>query len=155
MSEKKPIQIVEPRPEHKPAWRRLYQGYADFYRVPMTDEIADRLWTWLNNPGHAMEARLALDENGEPIGLAHFRNFPRPLAAAYAGFLDDLFVAPEARGSGAVHALLAEIRRIGRERGWTTIRWLTADDNYRARTVYDRVGERTMWITYQMDPQNP
>jgi GNAT superfamily N-acetyltransferase len=102
-----------------------------------------------------MEARLALNESGEPIGLAHFRAMPRPLAAAYAGFLDDLFVAPESRGSGAVDALLSELRKIARERGWTTIRWLTADNNYRGRSVYDRVGERTMWITYQMDPKKP
>jgi GNAT superfamily N-acetyltransferase len=155
MTTNKPVAIVEPSPQHKPAWRRLYQGYADFYRVPMTDENADRLWSWINDPAHVMEARIALNENGEPIGFAHFRTMPRPLFAAYAGFLDDLFVDPTMRGSGAVDALLADLRRIGRERGWGMIRWNTADNNYRARTVYDRVGERTMWITYQMDPKNP
>ena len=149
------VVIVEPLVEHKPAWRRLYQGYADFYRSPMTDEIADRLWSWLLDPSHVMEARLALNAKGEPVGLAHFRNLPRPLEATWAGFLDDLFVAPQARGSGVVEALLAELRKIGRERGWTIIRWVTADDNYRARSVYDRVGQRAMWITYQMDPQDP
>jgi GNAT superfamily N-acetyltransferase len=121
----------------------------------MTDEIADRLWSWLLDPTHVMECRLALDQRGEPIGLAHFRAMPRPLFGTYAGFLDDLFVMPEARGSGAVDALLRELRAIGRERGWAAIRWNTADDNYRGRNVYDRVAKRTMWITYEMDPKNP
>jgi hypothetical protein len=31
------------------------------------------------------------------------------------------------------------------------IRWTTADDNYRARGVYDRLATRTTWITYDMD----
>ena len=36
-------------------------------------------------------------------------------------------------------------------RGWPSLQWLTADDNYRGRTLYDRIGKRTMWITYEMD----
>jgi hypothetical protein len=47
--------------------------------------------------------------------------------------------------------LIAAMAEIGRQRGWTVIRWLTADDNYRARGAYDRHAKRTMWITYQLD----
>ncbi len=32
------------------------------------------------------------------------------------------------------------------------IRWITADDNYRARAKYDRFAARTPWITYDMEP---
>jgi hypothetical protein len=31
-------------PIDRAPWRRLYQGYAEFYAVPMTEEIADQLW---------------------------------------------------------------------------------------------------------------
>ena len=48
-------------------------------------------------------------------------------------------------------ALFERLAAIGRERGWSSLRWLTADDNYRARALYDRRAKRTMWITYQMD----
>ena len=44
------------------------------------------------------------------------------------------------------------MNRIARERGWAIIRWTTADDNYRARSVYDKVATRTTWITYDMTP---
>ncbi len=47
-------------------------------------------------------------------------------------------------------ALLTELRRVALARGWSVVRWITADDNHRARSVYDRYAERTMWITYDM-----
>ena len=80
------------------------------------------------------------------------REWVRPLRGAVCGYLDDLYVDPSVRGSGAVEALYAEMTRIARERGWAIIRWTTADDNYRARSVYDKVATRTTWITYDMTP---
>ena len=38
----------------------------------------------------------------------------------------------------------------GRSRGWTVIRWITAENNYRARGVYDQVATRTPWVTYDI-----
>jgi GNAT superfamily N-acetyltransferase len=145
------ITITPLRPEDKADWRRLYDGYATFYKRPMTDEIADRVWSWLHDPAHVLEALVARETGGRVVGLAHFRPMPRPLTGSTAGFLDDLFVDPALRGSGAADRLIERLREIGRERGWAVIRWLTADDNYRARGVYDRWATRTMWITYQID----
>jgi ribosomal protein S18 acetylase RimI-like enzyme len=87
------------------------------------------------------------------VGLAHYRPFARPLRASTGCFLVDLFVATTHRGSGAVDALLAELCRIAASEGWDTVRWITADNNYRARTKYDQVGTRTTWITYDMAPE--
>ncbi len=39
---------------------------------------------------------------------------------------------------------------IGRERGWSDVRWITSDDNSRARGFYDRIGRRTMMLTYEI-----
>ena len=61
----------------------------------------------------------------------------RPLSASTGGFLDDLFVDPTARGSGAADALIAALADEGRKQGWTVIRWITAEDNYRARALYE------------------
>ena len=137
----------------KPAWRALYNGYAAFYKMPMTDEIADRVWGWLHDPAHVLEALVARDDSGKPIGLAHFRAMPSPLRGASAGFLDDLFVDPDVRGSGAADALIRAINVLAKERGWPVVRWITADNNYRARGVYDRLATRSMWITYEMKPE--
>jgi GNAT superfamily N-acetyltransferase len=142
--------VVGVSPEHRDAWEKLYAGYAEFYRVTQTPEMRDTVWAWLRDPAHEVEGLVALDQNDRPIGLAHFRAFARPLAATKGGFLDDLFVAPDARGSGAAQALIDAVVETGRARGWTVVRWITADDNYRARSAYDRIADRTKWITYEI-----
>lgn len=132
------------------AWERLYAGYAAFYKVEQTPEMRARVWSWIADPTHEVEGVVAVDASGTPVGLAHFRRFARPLSASTGGFLDDLFVDPAARGLGAADALLAWLRDEGRRRGWSVIRWITAEDNYRARAVYDRVAARTPWVTYDI-----
>ena len=136
-------------------WRELYAAYARFYRVSQADEQAERTWGWLLDPAHEVEGLVVVDEVGCVAGLAHVRPFARPLAASVGGFLDDLHVDEQARGSGAVDALLGALGDLAAERGWSVVRWITADDNYRARGKYDQVAERTTWITYDMEPGRP
>jgi len=143
------VTVVPLAPGHRAAWERLYAGYAAFYGVEQTEAMRARVWGWLMDPEHEVKGLVALDKAGEPVGLAHYRPFARPLRAAHGGFLDDLFVDPRLRGRGVADALIEAVAAIGRERGWTVIRWITADDNHRGRGVYDRLATRTMWITYE------
>lgn len=145
--------IRPPVAADRPEWERLYAGYAAFYKVTQTPEMRATVWGWLHDPAHQTRGLVA-EEEGRLIGLAHFRPFARPLSASTGGFLDDLFVDPAARGSGAADALIGAIADEGRKQGWTVIRWITAEDNYRARALYDRVAEKTKWATYdlRLDP---
>ena len=148
--------IRPPVAADRPEWERLYAGYAAFYKVTQTPEMRATVWGWLHDPAHQTRGLVA-EEEGRLIGLAHFRPFARPLSASTGGFLDDLFVDPTARGSGAADALIAALADEGRKQGWTVIRWITAEDNYRARALYDRVAEKTKWATYdlRLDPLPP
>ena len=146
--------VGPPRSEDGARWRELYRGYADFYQESVTDEQLDLVWSWIGDPDHDVKALLVRDATGTAVGLAHYRPYFRPLAAAVAGHLDDLFVEPGARGTGAVDALLDALRTIARQRAWSKIRWITADDNHRARSKYDQMAERTMWVIYDM-PVSP
>ena len=148
------VTVDRPRPGDRAAWRRLYQGYAEFYRVPMDDEIAGRVWAWIRDPAHPVEALVARDASGVPVGLAHFRVMPRPLGGNEICFLDDLFVDPESRGGGIGEALLRAVAAEAARRGWGKVRWITAEDNAPARALYDRVAGRTAWVTYEM-PATP
>jgi len=136
--------------EHRADWNVLYAAYAAFYKVEQTQEMRDRTWGWI------MEGRInclmALNEEGRPIGLAHIREFLRPLSSTVGGYLDDLFVDPSQRGGGAVDALFKAATALAREQNWSVIRWITRDDNYRARSVYDRIATRTNWVTYDLTP---
>jgi GNAT superfamily N-acetyltransferase len=142
--------VVPLAPRHRADWERLYAGYAAFYRVAQTDAMRERVWSWITDPAHEVKALVAEDADGTAIGLAHYREFARPLMAATGGFLDDLFVDPAQRGRRVADALIEAVAEIGRQRGWGVIRWITADDNYRGRGVYDRLATRTMWVTYDL-----
>jgi len=144
--------IVPVSEAHRARWEELYAGYAQFYRVDQTAAMRATVWGWLMDPAHELFGLIALDRAGHPVGLAHLRPFARPLRASLGLYLDDLFVDPAARGSGAAPALIAAAAEAARARGATLVRWITADDNYRARTAYDRVAMRTGWITYDLVP---
>ena len=88
------------------------------------------------------------------VGLAHFREMPSPLRGTNIGFLDDLFVLPEKRGGKVVTLLIEELKKEAIEKNWGIIRWITQDNNYRARNLYDKISQKTDWNTYEMKIQN-
>ncbi len=133
-------------------WRELYAGYAAFYELTQTDEQAERTWAWLIDPAHELEGLVAQGADGHVVGLAHVRAFARPSTATVGGYLDDLYVDPVARGTGAADALLDALAQHAKQRSWSVLRWITADDNHRARSKYDQHATRTQWITYDMPP---
>ncbi|MGN6426231.1 MAG: GNAT family N-acetyltransferase [Leifsonia sp.] len=133
-------------------WLDLYTGYGEFYENPVTDEKALLVWSWLTDKDNDLEAWFAVDDEGAPIGLAHVREFARPLDGSKGLYLDDLFVLPDARGEGAGTALLEHLRDQARERGLSVVRWITAKDNETARRLYDKVAEKTKWVTYDLVP---
>lgn len=130
-------------------WGRLYAGYAAFYGAEQDEAMRDRVWDWLTDPAHEVSGWVA-EQDGALVGLAHARPFARPLAASVGGFLDDLFVAPEARGAGVAAALIERVADEGRRRGWSVVRWITARDNAAARALYDRMAAETAWVTYDI-----
>ncbi|KQV07803.1 GNAT family N-acetyltransferase [Leifsonia sp. Root112D2] len=132
------------------SWLGLYEGFAAFYDTPLTDEKALRVWTWLNDANHEENALVAVDGEGTLIGLAHFREFTRPLASDRGLFIDDLFVAPDSREQGTGTALIDAVRTLAVERGFGVVQWVSASDNEAAQNLYDTVGKRTPWVTYEI-----
>jgi len=142
--------ISAPTLKDKAQWEALYYGYATFYKVPMNQEILDNVWAWIMDVDHGFYCLLAKDETGQCVGFMHYRAMPSPLRGKMVGFLDDLFVEPKCRGNGVVEALYEALNRSAKDKGWPFMRWITADNNYRGRGVYDKLSQRTHWITYQM-----
>lgn len=141
------------RPEDHDTWARLHRGYLDFYEVADPERVSTVVWGWLQDPEHDLECLVVRPAPGAaPVGIAHHRPFPRPLAATTACFLDDLFVDPSARGTGAVDALLTTLQEQCRRRGWSGVRWITRADNERARSTYDRLAVQTDLVTYELPP---
>jgi len=134
----------------KKEWLPLFHGYADFYDVPMNAETAEKVWNWLLDPDHVLEGLLVRDERGQAVGLVHVRACPRSLSACDIGFLDDMYVVPDARGGGAADALFEGLRIMAAERGWPIVRWITQHFNERGRAFYDRyTGGPSDFVMYQ------
>jgi GNAT superfamily N-acetyltransferase len=130
-------------------WHAVYTGYGEFYEKPLHDEKAVLVWSWIIDDANELECLVAVDESGDVIGLAHFREFSRPLDGTRGIYLDDLFVLPEQRTGGVGRALLEGVADVGRARGASIVRWITADDNETAQKLYDQVAEKTTWVTYE------
>lgn len=144
------VTVAPPVAEDRAQWEALYYGYAEFYQVPMNQAILDNNWGWIFDENFPFYALLAKTDDGKAVGLMHFREMPSPLRGRMVGFLDDLFVPPEHRGQGIVEALFKGLDQACADKDLPIIRWITAENNYRGRAVYDRIGEKTHWQTYQM-----
>jgi ribosomal protein S18 acetylase RimI-like enzyme len=124
----------------------------------MFDEAhLDHVATLLVTPGSGVDALVAEDDAeddaGRVVGFAHYRSHPDTFSSARDWYLDDLFVAEDARGHGAATALIeALVERARADGSGGTLRWITAATNERAQRVYDRVARRTTWVTYETRP---
>ena len=141
--------IREIQLKDKVQWEKLYKGYADFYKVEMNDKILQTIWSWLHDKSHDVEG-LVYEVEDRIIGLAHYRRMPSPLRGQYIGFLDDLFVDPKYRGQKIGEKLINQMKEISISRGWNLVRWITRNDNTKAKSLYDRVSEKTTWDVYEL-----
>ncbi|MCZ4270969.1 GNAT family N-acetyltransferase [Maritalea porphyrae] len=144
------VQVRALEQADRAAWGELYGAYARFYNSPQTEEMRDKVWSWLHADANSLFGLVAIDKNADLVGLAHCREFARPLAASTGLFLDDLYVDPDSRGTGAAEALIAHIRQFAVDNQNSIVRWVTADNNYRARGLYDHVARKTDWLTYDI-----
>jgi ribosomal protein S18 acetylase RimI-like enzyme len=131
------------------AWLDVYRFYADHYQFELSDQGVDTTWGWLMDDQQPLNGIVAV-AGDNLIGLAHYRAMPSPLRGANLGFLDDLVVRPEERGGDAAKLLLSELKSIGKQQRWVSIRWITKEDNYRARSLYDKFASKTDWAMYEM-----
>ena len=141
--------IREIKPTDKEEWENLYKGYAKFYKVEMNKTILKTVWNWIHDKNHEVEG-IVYEINNRIVGLAHYRKMPRPLRGQEIGFLDDLYVDPDYRRKGIGEKFLNYLKELSKSRGWNLVRWLTHDDNIKAKSLYDRVAEKTNWDLYEL-----
>ena len=122
-----------------------YEQMAD--QVIATEELlAEQLF----DRGNA-EVLFAL-EDGKEVGFAlFFHNFSTFLGRAGL-YLEDLYVLPDHRGKGYGKALLHQLARIARERGYGRMEWWCLDWNRPSIDFYLSLGAEPMrdWTVYRL-----
>jgi GNAT superfamily N-acetyltransferase len=136
-------------PADEPVWRRLFRDYGTFYKTSFDDAQLDHVWSLLLDPAGRVDALVA-EQDGVVVGMAHYRSHPDTFSTGTDWYLDDLFTAPEARGTGVGTALIEHLTALGKATGPGTLRWITADDNVTAQRVYDKLAKKTSWVTYEV-----
>ncbi|MBU2981008.1 GNAT family N-acetyltransferase [Lentibacter algarum] len=130
------------------AWADLWTAYLDYYETSVADEVYDisfaRLLSGEDNEFQGLIAEL----DGVPVGLTHFLYHRHMWTAANTCYLQDLYVAPETRGTGAGRALIEAVHAQAAADEITTVYWMTQDFNETARKLYDRVATLTPFIKY-------
>ena len=131
----------------------LMRGYCDFYEVDPSDEdLLAMSRALIADPDREGTQLIARDEEGRAIGFATIFWTWTTLSASRIGVMNDLFLAEQARGSGAAEALIMACAERCRHHGAVSLDWTTAHDNHRAQRLYDRVGaERDeRWVDYSL-----
>ena len=121
----------------------LFDAYRVFYKQPSD----------LKKAFDFLEQRLDMDESviflailkNEAVGLVQMYPIFSSVSLKRAWLLNDLFVAENARNQGVAEALLQETKQYGAETDAAFIILQTADDNYKAQSVYEKNG----WIKTQ------
>ena len=143
------LEISDIQKKHYEVWIELYHKYAEYYQVDIPKDNFDLTWKWLTSENYPFWGILA-DVDSKIVGFAHFRSLPSPLDSCEVGFLDDLFVLQEYRGKKIGFSLIEKVHQIGKSKNWPYINWITKDDNYMARTLYDKISTKTDWNFYEL-----
>ena len=144
--------------EELPELLPLMRGYCDFYGVEPPDEgLLAMARELIADPDKEGLQLIARDDAGRAVGFATIFWTWSTLTATRIGVMNDLFVHPDARGTGVAEALIEACAQRCRDRGATALEWTTAHDNHRARKVYERVGgtRDERWLDYFIAVESP
>jgi len=150
------ISVRELELEDYDLWRDLWDQYLLFYETSLSEAVTLSTWRKIHNRGGSVKGFLAQSSQssqspGVVVGIAHC--FLRQSTWHEVGYLylEDLFVAPSARGEGVGRALLDTVVEYARSLGAERVYWLTKEDNQVARALYDSFngGGRSEFIHYE------
>ncbi|MFW0797697.1 GNAT family N-acetyltransferase [Gordonia sp. CPCC 205515] len=131
-------------------WLPLWRGYLEFYRHSLSDEQTALTFNRILDPGFAMWGAIARDDAGRAVGFVHWLTHSSTWSEAPYCYLEDLFVAPDARTSGTGRALIEHVTNWASTQGIPKVYWQTAVDNSTARGLYDKVAT-TGFVVYEID----
>lgn len=134
--------------EDRPDWARLWRDYLAFYKTELSPELYDSAFAQLMSDTVGDFHGLMAFDGARPVGLTHYVYHRHMWRVEPVCYLQDLYVAPEARGTGAGRALIEAVYAAADADGAPAVYWLTQDFNEVARRLYDRIADVTPFIKY-------
>ncbi|MEO1274279.1 MAG: GNAT family N-acetyltransferase [Pseudomonadota bacterium] len=147
MSASVTIRPLERRDEA--AWRRLWTGYLEFYGTSVSEEVyATYFERLLGDDPQDFHCLVAETADGTLVGLTHYLFHRHGWRIENVIYLQDLYVDPATRGTGAGRALIEAVYAAADAAGCPAVYWLTQEGNATARQLYDRIATATDFIKY-------
>lgn len=131
------------------AWEPLWQGYLTFYKSSVSAAVTQLTFERLTGGMEPMGAYVA-ERDGRMIGIVHFVMHRTTWSLSDICYLQDLFVVPDVRGSGAGAALIEAVRAMAERQGCFRVYWQTHETNDVAMKLYDRVAQKSGFLVYRI-----
>jgi GNAT superfamily N-acetyltransferase len=129
-------------------WLPLWKGYQQFYEVDIPEPVTLQTWARLLDPAEPMYAALAI-AGEQALGMVHLIYHRSTWTTGNYCYLQDLFVADNARGRGLGRALIEHVFADARRNRATRVHWLTHESNNNAMQLYDRIANRSGFVQYR------
>jgi len=146
------IRRIEPGDERR--WRELWDEYTRFYNRTPREAVTSHTWTRIMDetcPVHAIVAECAV---AGVIGIANYVIHQSTSSIEPACYLADLFVDSFRRAEGVGRSLIDWLIAEMKAQGWSRLYWHTKEDNYRARSLYDKYTRHSEFLRYVLtNPQ--
>lgn len=132
-------------------WQELFDAYMVFYKRQPSEAVNERAWARIMDPASSVNAIVAeSSENGvkQVIGIANYILHDNTWTETQVCYLQDLFVDPTIRAQGVGEQLIDWLVAKMKSENWARLYWNTAENNYRARGLYDKYTPHSGFLRY-------
>lgn len=144
------VSLIRPAIEADEArWRALWADFVALDTEKCPEQATDFIWRNALDAAHPMNMLMAV-HSGEIAGFLLYTTHDFSRSVRPVCYLLDFYTTPEVRGRGLGRALIHHLSEIGRAKGWLKIYWMTQPENSDARRLYDKFGQTSPLLRYDM-----
>lgn len=140
-------EVREAGASDEPAWREMWANYNKFYEATVPASVTEETWRRILDPSEPIGCLLATVDS-KPAGFANYITSLSTWSDRPHCLLEDLYVHPQFRSHGVGRRLIEFLVDRARAAGWTKVYWLTREDNFRARRLYESLTPSDGFIRY-------
>lgn len=130
-------------------WQSLWTDYLTFYNARVDDAVYDSTFGRLIGDDPQDYSGFVAEQDGQLVGLVHFLFHRHCWKIENVCYLQDLYAAPNVRGSGVGRKLIEAVYQAADTASAPSVYWMTQANNDRARALYDRIAVATDFMKYQ------
>lgn len=145
------VNIRPIKPNDQVRWQGMWQAYLNFYEQSLAPEVTKATWDRFFDDGCSLYCLIAEDNTHGLLGFAAYVVHPGTWGAGDVCYLEDLYVAPEARRMGIAGQMIDQLIAEGKDKSWYRLYWHTDDGNHTARALYDKVATLSDRVKYDID----